>query len=62
MVVQAGTARPAPERVDSELAAVLQNIEQSGSEALTELRRLLGVLRPDDEPDLQLVPDLSRLI
>jgi signal transduction histidine kinase len=61
MVVQAGTARPAAERVDSELAAVLQNIEQSGREALTELRRLLGVLRSDDEPDLQPVPDLSRL-
>jgi signal transduction histidine kinase len=61
MVVQAGTARPAAERVDSELAAVLHNIEQSGREALTELRRLLGVLRSDDEPDLQPVPDLSRL-
>jgi signal transduction histidine kinase len=61
MVVQAGTARPAAERVDRELAAVLENIEHSGREALTELRRLLGVMRADDAPDLQPVPDLDRL-
>jgi signal transduction histidine kinase len=61
MVVQAGTARPVAERVDQELAAVLENIEHSGREALTELRRLLGVLRADHEPDLQPVPDLGRL-
>lgn len=61
MVVQAGTARPVAEHADPELAAVLENIERSGREALTELRRLLGVLRSDDEPDLQSVPDLDRL-
>jgi len=61
MVVQAGTARPIAERVDPELAAVLANIEHSGRDALTELRRLLGVLRADDAPDLQPVPDLGRL-
>jgi len=61
MVVQAGTARPVAERVDRELATVLENIEHSGREALTELRRLLGVLRADDDPDLQPVPDLDRL-
>ncbi len=61
IVVQAGTARPTAERVDPELAAVLHNIERSGREALTELRRLLGVLRSDDDPDLQPVPELGRL-
>jgi signal transduction histidine kinase len=61
IVVQAGTARPIAERVDPELAAVLHNIEQSGREALTELRRLLGVLRSNGEPDLQPVPGLGRL-
>jgi len=61
MVVQAGTARPSAERVDAELASVLATIEQSGREALSELRRLLGVLRAEDQPDLQPVPDLSRL-
>jgi signal transduction histidine kinase len=61
MVVQAGTARPAAERVDRELAAVLEAIEQTGREALTELRRLLGVLRTDDALDHEPVPDLGRL-
>jgi signal transduction histidine kinase len=61
MVVQAGTARPSAERVDAELAEVLATIEHAGREALSELRRLLGVLRADDKPDLEPVPDLSRL-
>jgi signal transduction histidine kinase len=61
MVVQAGTARPRAERHDRELADVLGTIEHSGREALMELRRLLHVLRSDDEPDLQPVPDLARL-
>ena len=51
MVVQAGTARPHAERLDRELADVLETIEHSGREALIELRRLLHVLRSDDEPD-----------
>jgi signal transduction histidine kinase len=61
MVVQAGTARPIAQRVDRELADVLETIERTGREALTELRRLLHVLRSDEAPDLQPVPDLSRL-
>ena len=61
MVVQAGTARPTAQRVDRELAEVLETIEHAGREALTELRRLLHVLRSDDESDLQPLPDLTRL-
>jgi len=61
MVVQAGTARPIAQRVDRELADVLETIEHAGRDALTELRRLLRVLRSDDESDLQPLPDLSRL-
>ena len=61
MVVQAGTARPLAERVDAELAGVLATIERSGREALSELRRLLGVMRAADDPDLEPVPDLGRL-
>jgi signal transduction histidine kinase len=61
MVVQAGTARPIAQRVDRELADVLSTIEQAGREALTELRRVLHVLRSADQPDLQPLPDLSQL-
>jgi signal transduction histidine kinase len=61
MVVQAGTARPRAERIDPELAEVLQNVEESGRAALVELRRLLGVLRSDDRTDLRPVPDLAGL-
>lgn len=61
MVVQAATARPRASRVDQELADVLETIENSGRQALTELRRLLGVLRSQDSTDLQPVPDLAQL-
>ncbi len=61
MVVQAGTARPIAQRVDRELADVLETIEHTGREALTELRRLLHVLRSEDEPNLQPVPELDQL-
>ncbi len=61
MVVQAGTARPSAQRLDDELADVLGTIERTGREALTELRRLLHVLRSEDDADLQPVPDLGRL-
>jgi signal transduction histidine kinase len=61
MVVQAGTARPAAERLDDELADVLATIERSGRQALTELRRLLGVLRTDEDHSLRPTPDLSTL-
>ena len=61
MVVQAGTARPMAQRIDRELSQVLETIEHTGRQALTELRRLLHVLRAEDEPDLVPLPDLSRL-
>jgi len=48
MVVQAGTARPLADRTDPELAEVLETIEQTGREALIELRRMLGVLRSEE--------------
>jgi signal transduction histidine kinase len=61
MVVQAGTARPRAHRLDAELASVLETVERSGREALVELRRLLGVLRADEEPAHEPMPDLDGL-
>jgi signal transduction histidine kinase len=61
IVVQAGTARPHARQVDAELAEVLETIERCGREALTELRRLLGVLRAHDDSALEPVPDLARI-
>ena len=53
MVVQAGVER---QMVDDHLAStrdVLRSIEETGKEALTEMRRLVGILRQDgDGPEL----------
>lgn len=59
MVVQSGTARPLAERKDAELASVLATIEATGRGALDELRRLLAVLRADDDTDLTPLPGLE---
>ena len=62
MVVQAGVVRPAlaipaPTTADTALAT----IEESGRDALVEMRRLLGVLRRDDAvADLAPQPSLDR--
>ncbi|HYI35921.1 MAG TPA: histidine kinase [Thermoleophilaceae bacterium] len=62
MVVQAGVVRPAlaipaPTTADTALAT----IEESGRDALVEMRRLLGVLRRDDaQPELAPQPSLER--
>lgn len=61
MVVQAGTARPLADRKDAELAGVLGTIEATGRGALSELRRLLGVLRADDADDLTPLPGLDAI-
>ena len=63
MVVQAGGARlvldtpGGPERVRSHLQA----IEDSGRQALDELRRLLALLRDGDDPALEPLPGMLRL-
>ena len=62
MVVQAGVVRPAlaipsPATADTALAT----IEETGRDALVEMRRLLGVLRRDDAgPELAPQPSLER--
>jgi signal transduction histidine kinase len=58
MVVQASGARRLAERDPARAAAAFQAVETSGREALSEIRRLLGVLRRDDE-ELALAPQPS---
>jgi signal transduction histidine kinase len=64
IVVQAGAARRAD---PSEALAALGAVERTGRDALAELRRLLGVLRPEDgelpltpQPGLERIPSLVR--
>lgn len=66
MVVQAGAARRVIGTNPDQAEAALQAIEATGRESLDEMRRILGVLRSDDE-ELELAPaptidDFSRLI
>jgi signal transduction histidine kinase len=58
MVVQAGAARRLVAAGDARASEAILAVEEGGREALTELRRLLGVLRTDDH-DLALAPQPS---
>jgi len=58
MTVQAGAARRLAEREPARAASAFSAVEHTGREALTELRRLLGVLRKEDE-ELGLAPQPS---
>ena len=58
MVVQASGARRLAERDPQRAAEAFRAVETSGREALTEIRRLLGVMRREDE-DLALAPQPS---
>jgi signal transduction histidine kinase len=49
MVVQAGGARRILDRDPARAVAAAEQIERTGREALAEMRRLLGVLRPGEE-------------
>jgi signal transduction histidine kinase len=62
MVVQAGAARSVLARDPDASVGALSAVEDIGREALTEMRRLLGILRPDDEDvDHSPQPSLDRL-
>ena len=62
IVVQAAAERRVLPAGQDSTAETLQSIEQSGRQAMTELRRLLGLLRKGDgEPSLSPQPGLSRL-
>jgi signal transduction histidine kinase len=58
MTVQASAARRMAERDPERAESAFATVESTGREALTELRRLLGVLRREDE-DLGLSPQPS---
>ena len=58
MIVQAGAARRMAERDPARAEATFAVVENTGREALTEMRRLLGVLRREDE-ELALAPQPS---
>jgi signal transduction histidine kinase len=67
MVVQSAGARRLAERDPERARAAFATVETTGREALTEIRRLLGVLRRDDEeiglapqPSLRHLPALVR--
>jgi signal transduction histidine kinase len=65
MVVQAGAERRVLDRDDTSTGEVLATIEQIGRGALTEMRRLVGMLREDDDNPLAPQPgiaDLPRLV
>ena len=62
MVVQAGAARSVLDRDPGASVRALGAVEATGREALTEMRRLLGILRPDgQDADHSPQPSLDRL-
>jgi signal transduction histidine kinase len=62
MVVQAGAARRVLDRDPEASVGALAAVEATGREALTEMRRLLGILRPEGaDADHSPQPSLERL-
>jgi signal transduction histidine kinase len=62
MVVQAGAARSVLDRDPGASVRALTAVEATGREALTEMRRLLGILRPDGQhAEHSPQPSLDRL-
>ena len=61
MVVQAGAERRVLESKDGATQEVLETIERIGRGALTEMRRLVGILRSDDGEALAPQPGLDDL-
>jgi signal transduction histidine kinase len=65
MVVQAGAERRVLDESQESTRDVLETVEQIGRNALTEMRRLVGMLRTDDDDPLAPQPglrDLPRLV
>lgn len=62
MVVQAGAARRIVETAPDQAVEALSAVETTGREAMTELRHLLGALRPEDgEAPLAPKPGIAQL-
>jgi signal transduction histidine kinase len=61
MIIQAGAARRTLHADPDAAVAALSTIEGSGREAMAELRRVLGVLRHDDQADLAPQPSIASL-
>lgn len=61
MIIQAGAARRTLHADPDAAIAALSTIEGSGREAMAELRRVLGVLRHDDQADLAPQPSIASL-
>jgi signal transduction histidine kinase len=67
MIIQAGAARRQVRAHPDQAVGALENIESTGREAMSEMRRILGVLRSDgardgdDGVDLAPQPSLSAL-
>ncbi len=59
MVVQAAAARRMIDRDPAKAAEALGSVEQTGREALKEMRRMVGMLGKDDEEGLALAPQPS---
>jgi signal transduction histidine kinase len=60
MIIQAGAARRSMATSPTQAEAALRDLEATGRNAMTELRRVLGVLRASDPNDeLQLAPQPS---
>lgn len=61
MVIQAGAARLVADKHLPTADSALEVVEQSGREALTDLRRIMGVMRRSDAPDAALSGGLANL-
>jgi len=61
MVVQAGTSRPLAQRTEPRLDETLRTIEETGREALLELRHLLDVLGQDSSSAHEPTPGAAQI-